>query len=187
MIEKEIFMRLFFAICFAQTSVADFYRLTLHLRGEALSGSFTRRENLHLTLAFLGETQNLQGAQRALSALESPPFTLHFEGLGSFRRDGGDLYWLGARQCEQLTALHRQLATLLRAEGFRLEQRPFRPHLTLGRRVVLPPTFDRAVFSQRISPTRAEVRSVTLMQSSRVDGRLIYTPLNEKLLEERKK
>ena len=100
-------------------------------------GRFSRRENLHLTLCFLGETapKRLPSVRRAMDAVSFSPFPLEFETAGRFRRTGGDLWWVGVRPEPGLFRLQRELAERLSKEGFRLESRAFQPHVTLAREV----------------------------------------------------
>ena len=67
-------MRLFIAICFSSKTLDAIGQHLEALGTGARSGRFTRRDNLHLTLAFLGECDQGQEAaalavMKALSAL----------------------------------------------------------------------------------------------------------------------
>ena len=137
-------------------------------------GRLTPRENLHLTLAFLGETSRLPAAREALGRVEFSPFRLTLEGMGRFRRGGGDLIWAGAAPCPPLLDLQRALSGALTAAGFSLESRPFRPHLTLAREAVLSPG---AGLEGLLPPADQQVDRISQMRSERGNGRMIYTPL----------
>lgn len=95
------------------------------------------RENLHLTLAFLGES-SLKPAQQALHQLSGPSFAMTVEGVGRFRRDGGDILWAGVRKNPDLSALAGQVQQAFSQKGFSLEKRPFAAHLTLAGRCCCP-------------------------------------------------
>jgi len=58
-------MRLFAAICLSPAVRASLADTITTLRGQG-KGTFTRPENLHLTLAFIGETDRVEAAQAAL-------------------------------------------------------------------------------------------------------------------------
>lgn len=169
-------MRLFIAILFDKMVTDALFQVEQAFAAQAVSGNFTRYENLHLTLAFLGETpQNRCVAVReAMQACITAPFSLLFEEFGAFR----DLYWVGAAPSAPLTLLQKRLAGALRERGFALEDRPFRPHITLGRQIVLPAGFSVAAFRQSLSRTPAAVQSISLMRSERIDGRLRYTQVD---------
>lgn len=90
-------MRLFVAILLSEP-VKDMLMQTIRqLQPAVLDGRFSHRENLHLTLAFLGES-SLKPAQQALHQLSGPSFAMTVEGVGRFRRDGGDILWAGVRK-----------------------------------------------------------------------------------------
>ena len=95
---------------------------------------------LHLTLHFLGDVG--EGAARALMASLPPladPFTLRLERVALWPQ--GVAVLEPAVLPAGLAALHAELAALLRAQGLRVESRPFRPHVTLARSAqgALPP------------------------------------------------
>ena len=64
-------MRLFAAIQFSPAVKAALLEAVAALRHQG-TGTFTRPENLHLTLAFIGETEDLPGAKAALDAVCAP-------------------------------------------------------------------------------------------------------------------
>jgi 2'-5' RNA ligase len=99
----------------------------------------TAPERVHLTLKFLGEVPP-EDLPRATSALErvgqqGGPFDATVSGFGVFpstRR--ARILWAGIGQgAEEFVALARAVEDLLEPEGFAREDKPFVPHLTLGR------------------------------------------------------
>ena len=96
-------MRLFIAINFGDTALDAFEAARERLRAQAGRANYSRRENLHLTLAFLGELpgSRLADIEAAMSAAAAGAgaFTLSFDHAGRFRREGGDIWWLGAADC----------------------------------------------------------------------------------------
>ena len=169
-------MRLFFALCFAPEACRAIREVQRRLRALAGPGNYTRPENLHLTLAFLGEQppEGLSAARRALAKAAAPPLSLTFDRLGRFRQEGEALWWIGLSETPALTALYTSLWDALEREGFPRERRPFRPHLTLARRL---PADLRAEETQLLpAPIPAETAGLHLMESLRLDGRLVYRP-----------
>lgn len=144
------------------------------LREAGARGSFTRPENYHLTLVFLGETDGKEGAIAALRQIQGSPFPLRSAAPGRFFKKGGDIWWLGVEPVPGLLALQRELEGRLRAAGFPLEARPYRPHITLARRVKSPPELLERV---SLPPQEALICQVTLFSSERVEGVLRYLPL----------
>lgn len=95
-------------------------------------------QNLHVTLAFLGDTE--EERIRSLAGLVKDKctgfgeFEFTLAGTGVFRnfRDPR-IIWAGINKQEELIRLGEFLIKTLREEGFDLEDKPFRPHITLGR------------------------------------------------------
>ena len=145
-------------------------------------GSYTFPENLHLTLLFLGEVQEseINRIKMAMDETKAAPFQLQFSGLVNFKRKEGDIYWIGVNNNKMLDDIHRQLFSNLNQAGFHLENRPFKPHLTIGRRVITRQEFDMADFSQRILPMKMETGKISLMKSERINGKLTYTEIYSK-------
>lgn len=96
-------------------------------------------EQVHLTLAFLGEvpTERLDAlAERLREAAGSvAPFTVSYHGVGAFPDRGRPrVVWLGVEQgAEPLGQLASAAREASRATGLEIDPKPFRPHLTLGR------------------------------------------------------
>ena len=174
---EETGMRLFIAINMDRECRRRLLAVQDRLRALARRGSYSRPENLHLTLAFLGETaaDRLAGVRRAMDAAAVEPLTLTFDRVGRLR---GDLWWIAPAENEALLRLQRTVSDRLRAEGFRLEERMFTPHLTLARQVVLSAPPDEAALLGE--PFSTDVDHISLMQSQRVDGVLRYTELYQK-------
>lgn len=167
-------MRAFAAVLF-EPDVADRIMSAVgRLESAALRGRFTPRENLHLTLAFLGEIDRPDLAELAIREAAGKPFLLTLEGCGRFPKRGGDVLWFGVRQNEALVNLQARLCDRLRTAGFALEDRPYVPHITLGRQVVLPPVYD--IEALAIPVLSQQVERIYLMESTRVEERLRYLP-----------
>lgn len=168
-------MRLFIAILPDEPCKRRLRAAVDGLRGYARHGDFTKRENLHLTLAFLGEAPGLGRAQAAMAQIQAAPFRLDLAGLGRFQRPEGDLWWMGVGESPALAALQRQLSLVLGGQGFPLEERPFCPHLTLARRVRLQPGFAQEELEQALPCAAMWVDSISLMESHRPHGELVYS------------
>jgi 2'-5' RNA ligase len=175
-------MRLFIAINFEKVIKNQLCAAIERLRESSLQGNFTRRENLHLTLVFIGETQRLEDIKRAMNAVQAEPFSLKIGGLGRFKRQGGDIYWMGVGKNTTLTAIYDRLYEELTQAGFRLENRAYKPHLTLGREVVLREGFDRDAFDKAFPQMTVSVEKISLMKSERVGGKLVYTDIYDRHL-----
>ncbi len=101
---------------------------------------WARPENLHMTLAFLGdvEAERLEALNSAAERVSAPSFELPLDQIEHWRRP--QVLCLTTQSiCEPLMQLAVDLARNLRAEGFELEKRPFTAHLTLARKVAYLP------------------------------------------------
>jgi len=172
-------MRLFIAVNFEDAFKLRLSRLIEELRKNTLRGNFSRISNLHVTLAFIGETDRREDAESALAAVEFSRFDISFDRLSRFRREGGDICWLGVRDDRELKALARAVSGELKQRGFRLEDREFKAHLTLGREVAFKSSFEPSGF---VLPKNLSsgVDRISLMKSERVKGLLTYTELSSR-------
>ena len=171
-------MRLFIALHFSPPFKAALCRGIDSLRQQG-HGNFTREENLHLTLAFLGECESAKPAIRALKQVKAPAFSLTLDQLGRF----GDPYWVGVRHEPKLMALQKQVAENLTDAGFVLEKRKFKPHLTLCRQFIPHTAVDEAAAERAMGKPECHIEKISLMQSSRIGGKLVYTELFSQQLE----
>lgn len=109
------------------------------LRSAAENVKWVAPENLHWTLQFLGDLDDVEVAEvcrRVVqTAAELPPLQLSAAGVGAFPDiDRPRTLWLGAEQgSEAFCQLQARIADQLDDLGFRREKRRFVPHLTLGR------------------------------------------------------
>lgn len=160
-------MRLFVAIRFSPEVLECLRRAQEDLRRQGASGNFTRTENLHLTLAFIGETAEDVEAKAALEeACSGGAFALSISGAGRF----GDLWWAGIEPNSRLSALADAVQAALRQSGFSIERRRFQPHITLVRQLTAP-----RVPVIHLPKTEMTVTRVSLMRSERMGGKLVYS------------
>ena len=100
-------MRLFIAITLESAIKDRLCTMAKALAESSLSGSFTRRENMHLTLAFIGETTRLSAVKAAVDSVVAPPFSLIIGGLDGFAATmgtfGGQVFGR-TRRCSMSTA-----------------------------------------------------------------------------------
>ncbi|HEX5033713.1 MAG TPA: RNA 2',3'-cyclic phosphodiesterase, partial [bacterium] len=91
---------------------------------------------LHLTLRFIGESdcQGFAALREALGDLQGEAFQLQPQGLGVFPTPMRPrILWLGFRSEGRLLDLQKSIEKSLQRLGLPPENKPFSPHLTLGR------------------------------------------------------
>lgn len=126
-------MRLFFALWpddATRAALAERSRAIHRLSG----GRAMRAESLHITLAFLGETEaaRLQELTAAAARVPMQPFVLMLDQAGYWRHN--KIAWIGATQIPPgLGSLVAQLRGALTDTAFRFDPKPFVPHITLVR------------------------------------------------------
>ena len=177
-------MRLFIALPPPEKERAALERELGAVRRACRKGTFSRGENLHITLAFLGEIpeERLDDARAAMDGCFAGAFPVTIGPLDRFRGREGDTLILRADGGRELTALQRALSQNLRSRGFVSEDRAFRPHLTLARRAILREGETLQTLSARLEPVRFPAERMILFLSHRPDGVLTYTPLYTKEL-----
>jgi 2'-5' RNA ligase len=128
----------------------------------ALAGRRTSRpDQWHVTLAFLGEVGSPEPLYDGLrvAAAGSRPFDLHLAGSGVF--SGARVVWAGlGGQVDELSELAVSVQRSCRDAGVALEQRRFRPHLTIGK----AGRIDPALLAGYVGPTW-RVKEVELVRS----------------------
>lgn len=172
-------MRIFIAINFNDQTKQKLQDTAAALKRFMQKGTLTRTENLHLTLAFLGEVpeDRVYDVCRAIDAVRCPSFELDFCELGRFQRGAESLYWLGAAENQKLLETQRALIGQLRKRGFQPDEKPFRPHITLARRVIMDGEFHINDFHKQLPRICQQVAGISLMKSERKQGTVCYTEL----------
>ena len=145
------------ALCSAQDSMFD--------RG--VRGNYTSKENMHLTLAFIGEYPDADPVLDALSSVSFSPFDITLDGIGCF----GDLWWAGIKESSPLSSVVRRVRRALAENEIPFDRKRFSPHVTLLRKA------SGKMPGIRISPVSMNVSSVSLMRSDRGRNGMIYTEL----------
>lgn len=161
-------------------------RETVRLLGAQMR--WTKPENVHLTLKFLGEVQeevlgNLRAALERTCAGHAS-FDVELTGLGAFpstRR--ARILWVGAGAgSDRLRSLATDLDAALVPLGFEREERAFAPHLTLGRIRGRPAGLD---LRPDIGGLGFRVQQVELAESTLTPEGAIYRTIQAFALKER--
>jgi RNA 2',3'-cyclic 3'-phosphodiesterase len=128
-------VRLFVAVTPPQEAVEELRAATAAVRPARPDLRWTRPEQWHLTLVFLGEVDERAradlGVRLGRAAGRHPPLQLAVQGAGRF---GDRVLWM--RVTGDVTGLKRLAASVqaaARRARLPVEERPYRPHLTLAR------------------------------------------------------
>ncbi len=136
--------RLFVAVPLPPDSTAAIARLVEGVRAAGVPGGgrdvrWVRLDGLHMTMRFLGPTLEERVARAGdavrVAAAESAAFDVAIGGAGTFPPTGRPrALWLGVKEGEtELAELAATVDRALMANGWELDSKPFRAHLTLAR------------------------------------------------------
>lgn len=134
-----------------------------------LPGKVVPPPNWHITLRFLGDVDRV-GRDRLLMALADADFGSGFEltldRLGAFPKEKrASVLWAGSSGGEgRLDELAEVVAEAVEAAGFKAEERPFHPHVTLSR-IRPPQDVTRLIAGTGGLRVRTRVDAVTLFRS----------------------
>ncbi len=162
-------MRLFIAILFDREFTEALGDYQNRLRAQGVRGRFTPRENLHLTLAFIGEYHSPDKALEAMKAADFAAVALRPEKAGFF----GDLLWAGVSGDPALAEYAKRLRRELAKRQIPCDKKRFFPHVTLVRRAersrdfAFPPLPAAGMRACRVS----------LMKSEQGKNGMLYTEL----------
>ena len=160
--------------------------LLAHLRAQVPGVRWVPRENLHVTLAFLGDRspQEVKDVEQVLRdvAAERTAFDVRLSGLGVFPNASRPrVVWLGLEDPSYVRALHRSFERERGRLGVAAEGRAYHPHVTLGRVTGAGDGATRAGLAHALSTVKFEatvrLRSVDLMQSDMTPAGSRYTRL----------
>lgn len=163
-------MRIFIAIRFTEAFKYSILDAQDGLREYGVRGNYTQPENLHLTLAFIGETERVAEIKAAVDAVKFEPFVIRTGKLGCFN-GRSRVVWLGIEGEDKVKTIAQQLRRNLDKCGIDYAKGKFSPHITLVRQPSEVP-LDVEVESESMT-----VSEISVMNSERINGRLVYTAL----------
>jgi 2'-5' RNA ligase len=164
-------MRLFIAIDLAPHLKTPLTRIQSTLRTRGVQGNFTPEENLHLTLAFLGEYPAPESVLEVMQSVPFLPFPLILDGLGAFDQ----VWWAGVRENAELHTYVKRLRRGLAEAGISYDRKKFTPHITLVRKPA--GRGEEALAGLHFGVETMTVERISLFRSDRGKRGMIYTEL----------
>lgn len=162
-------MRLFIAIPLSDAMKDALTAAQDKMYDHGVRGNFTSRENMHLTLAFIGEYPDKDQVMDALSTVSFSAFSLSLSGMGCFR----DLWWAGMDESAPLHAVVRRIRHALADHNIPFDRKRFSPHITLIRKAT------GTMPGIQIEKVSMPVERIYLMRSDRGKHGMIYTEVGE--------
>jgi RNA 2',3'-cyclic 3'-phosphodiesterase len=185
--------RVFCAITLPDKARASLVRHIDHLRVAVpnAEASWSREQNIHLTLKFLGEieTSRIKALTAAAenAVMGHSPFQISIQDNGVFPSSGTPrVLWIGIRdESGNLLKLHSRLEEMCAREDFARELRNFHPHLTIAR--LRKPqgvrTLAAAHKEMRFEPVTVEVAELSVIRSEPSSRGSRYTVISRHRLE----
>lgn len=157
-------MRLFLAITFDKQMNKVLTTAMHELKVQGIKGNYVPAQNLHMTLAFLGETDKLTEIKNVIGSIPVPTMRISLDRLGKYK----DIILAEVKGNQKLKEYVADVRSALDAAGIDFDHKKFTPHITLIR---------KAGGFQDISlpKTSVTVKHVSLMKSVRKDGKMVYT------------
>ena len=161
-------MRLFVALRPSDMFRSKLSVLQSRLRTAGIKARYLDPSNFHLTLAFIGEwPENVSGILPEVKQ----PFSIVLSRPGIFPE--AKVIWAGIEASDALSQLAQNVRNNLAAGGIPFDPKPFVPHITLGRKPVIPANFNLSEIV--IPPAMMIVKDVVLYRSDRGENGMVYS------------
>ena len=161
-------MRLFVALPLSPVMCESLKHLQNDWYNLGIRGNYSQEENLHITLAFIGEYSDPDAVLEALSYVSFTPMPISLDGVGAF----GDLWWAGITGSPALEAVCKRVRRSLAAANIPFDKKRFNPHITLLRKASAA-----KIPNNEIQPASMTVNRLVLYRSDRGRSTMIYTEL----------
>ena len=169
-------MRLFIALQLNDEMKDALQEMQHYMQSRGVKGNYTRRDNLHLTLAFIGEFEDPEIILEAIGRAGLRPFEISLSGTGSFK----SLWWAGIDGGLALQSFARRLRRELDNSGIPYDRKKFAPHITLIRRPECCGRDTEQEILKALNDTeeiKMTVDHASLMRSDRGEHGMLYTEI----------
>jgi len=136
-------MRIFIALDIPEEIRARLTEFRERAQRYAPGARWARAEGLHVTLKFVGNVndEKVPEMKSALATVKAAPFDVSFQDAGFFPNPKSPrVFWAGVHGSHALEKLVASIDQAVHAVGASLEDKPYRPHLTLARAGSAPGT-----------------------------------------------
>ncbi|WP_215656585.1 RNA 2',3'-cyclic phosphodiesterase, partial [Catenibacterium mitsuokai] len=160
-------MRQFIALTFNSSFKEELVHIIDSLKEEGIKGKYYDPDNLHMTLAFFGETNRQDEIMEIIQSIPFPEITITTNRIGHFKK----IYWVGVKENPELDAYVNTLRNTLKQHDIPFDDKPFYPHITILRKAE---EGDRTL--QEVSTKDIKVE---LLQAHYLEEGLKYLPYKE--------
>ena len=165
-------MRLFIAIPLSEEMKKALVTCMHDLKKQGVEGNYVPAQNLHLTLAFIGEYDDPEKVKEVLRSVPMSPFRMSLSEKGNF----GNLLWAGVKGNQKLKTYVKDLRAALKEAGipfeddkFTPQDDKFTPHITLVRKAA-----SKRPYQVHLPKAEMTVKHVALMKSEWKNGKVSY-------------
>ena len=160
-------MRQFIALTFNSSFKEELVHIIDSLKEEGIKGKYYDPDNLHMTLAFFGETNRQDEIMEIIQSIPFPEITITTNRISHFKK----IYWVGIKDNPVLDEYVNTLREVLKAHDIPFDEKPFYPHITILRKAE---EGDRTL--QEVSTKDIKVE---LLQAHYLEEGLKYLPYKE--------
>ena len=158
-------MRLFIAALLSEEMKKSVIEVMHTAKKQGLDGRYIPAQDLHMTLAFIGEVPDAGPVKTALSKVEAEKFRMTLSDFGYFE----NLLYIGVKSNQKLKKCAQDIRKALGDAGIPYDKKNFTPHITLvrdikGKRPLLPPA----------PAGEMTVPAISLMRSDQKNGKVAY-------------
>ena len=164
-------MRLFIAICFDENMLDALSEIQDDLWRCGVRGSYTPRENLHMTIAFIGEYDDPEQVEEVMQKVPLRSFSVKLGGYRPFR----DMFFAEFEENENLKEYVKRLRKALLEEEISFDRKKFMPHVTLIRRADC--IKGKAFLPEFRESDAMRVNGISLMKSEQGRHGMVYTEI----------
>lgn len=164
-------MKIFVAIQFEDTFKSALKEAQEALKECGVRGNWCSDNNLHMTMVYIGETDEVELIQKAVDEVKFEPFEMELGKLGTFVTKYGRVIWCGVREERPLNKIAKVLRERLDAHGIRYKGTKFKPHISLLKEANMEETDIEVERASMI------VEKMVVMKSEKINGEYVYSPI----------
>jgi len=173
-------MRLFIAIDFDEITKSNLLKSINDIKNNSLKTNLTTKENLHLTLCFIGEYSDKYKVINIINSLNLEKNILKIKGIDCFNNNESLLIYRELLIEKVLNNYVTNLKNKLKENNIPFDPKPFKAHITLSRNTILKSDINlNDLYQEEIE---YKVTSIKLYESRRINNELKYLSLYKKEL-----
>ena len=164
-------MRLFIAINFDENMTDALIEMQDDLMRCGVNGNFTREENLHMTLVFIGESDEPEKIEEVMRDVPLRSFTVKVSGMRRFK----DMVFANVEDNPDLSDYVKRLRHALSENDIDFDKKKFMSHITLVRRA--SGAKDAPMKMGDAIEEKMRVNGISLMKSEQGRHGMVYTEI----------